>query len=84
MSQQDCLGHSFNHGLNNINSATLANERYKGKFVSPNVVNFSRLNLNSNEISLLSKGLKFVPAPWGINKGKSKLVAYWYLIKANW
>ena len=75
MSQQYCLGHSFNHDLNKNNYAALDNERYKGKFVSPNVVNFSRLNLNSNEISLLSKGLKFVPAPWGINKA---------LIKANW
>ena len=68
VSQQDCLGHSSNHGLNKTNSATIVNERYKGKFVCPNVVNLACLNLTSNEISPLSKGLKFVPTPRGINK----------------
>ena len=38
VSQQDCLGHSSNHGLNKTNSKALVNERYKGKFVSPNKV----------------------------------------------
>ena len=78
MSQQDCLGHSSNHGLNKTNSATIVNERYKGKFVSLDVVNLSCRNLTSNEISLLSKGLKFVPTPRGIKKTliKEELEAY--------
>ena len=77
-SQQDCFGHSFNHGLNKTNFATLVNERYKGKFISPNVVNLSRRNLTSNKISLLSNGLKFVPTPRGTNKAliKEDLEAY--------
>ena len=65
-SQQDCLGHSPNHGLDKTNFATLDNERYKSKFVSRNVTNLSSLNLISN--SLLFKGLKFVPTPMSVNK----------------
>ena len=42
------------------------------EFVSPNVVNLSRHNLTNDEISLLSKGLKFVPTPNGINKALIK------------
>ena len=86
MSQQDCLGHSFNHSLNKTNSATLINEIYKGKFVSPNVVNLSRRNLTSNKISLLSKGLKFVPTSRGINKAliKEELEAYNRKLRLMW
>ena len=78
MSQKNCLGHFCNHGLNKTNSATLVNERYEGKFVSPDVVNLSRRNLTSNKISLLFTGLKFVPTPRGINKAliKEELEAY--------
>ena len=35
--------------------------KLEAKFVSKNVINLSRRNLASVEISLLSKGLKFVP-----------------------
>ena len=44
---------------NNIASQT--GVRIEGKFVSKNVINLSRRNLSASEISLLSKGLKFVP-----------------------
>ena len=54
------------------NSATLVDGRYEGKFVSPNVINLSKRNLSKDEISLLSKGLKFVPTPRHINKAKIK------------
>ena len=86
MSQQDCLGNSSNHGLNKTNSATIVNERYKGKFVSSNVVNLFCRNLTSNEISLLSKGLKFVPTPRGINKApiKEEMEAYGRKLKLMW
>ena len=42
------------------NACEIENNRYIGKFVSSNVVNISKRNLTSDEISLLSKGLKFV------------------------
>ena len=73
MSQQDCLGNSSIHGLNKTNSATIVNERYKGKFVSL-------------KISLLSKGLKFVSTPRGINKAliKEELEAYGRKLRLMW
>ena len=85
MSQQDCSGHSANNGLNKTNSATLVNERYKGKFVS-HVVNFSRRNLTSNAISLLSKGLKLVPTTRGVNKAliNEELEAFGRRLKLMW
>ena len=72
VSQQDCLGHSSNQGLNKTNSVNNVNERYKGKFVSLNKVKLSKRNLTRNKISLLSKGLKFAPIPRGINKALIK------------
>ena len=72
VSQQDWLGHSPNHGLNKTNFATLVNAKYKGKFVYPNVVNSSRRDLTSNEISPLSKGRKFVPSARNSNKARIK------------
>ena len=77
VSQQDCLGHFSNHGLNKTNSATIVNERYEGKFVSPNVVNLSCRNLT---------GLKFVPTPRGINKAliKEELDAYGRKLRLMW
>ena len=43
-----------------LNSATIHNNRYEGKFVRTNVINLSSQHLSRDEISLLSKGLKFV------------------------
>ena len=54
------------------NSCTMHGGRYEGKFVSPNVINLSKRNLSDAEISLLSKGLKFVPTPNGVNKARIK------------
>ena len=54
------------------NAATLLDGRYQGKFVSPNVVNLSSHILNKAEVSLLSKGLQFVPTPKNINLSKIK------------
>ena len=42
------------------NIATLNGNRHEGKFVCKNVKNLSVRNLYSAEISLLSKGFKFV------------------------
>ena len=50
------------------NIGTISDGRYKGEFVSPNIINLSKSHLSKDEISLLSKGLKFIPAPKQINK----------------
>ena len=55
-----------------FNSATIRNDRYERKFVSANVINLSSRHLSKDEISLLSKGLKFIPTPKHINKAKIK------------
>ena len=47
-------------------------DRLEGKFVSKNVVNLSKRELSESEISLLSRGLKFIPTPNSINKAKIK------------
>ena len=44
----------------------------KGKFVSPNVTNLSTRILSKAEISLLSKGLKFIPTLISANKALIK------------
>ena len=46
--------------------------RYIGKFVNDNVINLSSRSLSKAEVSLLSKGLKFVPTPSSVNKIKLK------------
>ena len=58
-----------------LNSATIRNNRYYGKFVNANVINvinLSNQHLSRDEISLLSKRLKFVLTPKHINKAKIK------------
>ena len=50
------------------NRAQLKDNRLEGKFVSKNVINLSQRQLTKSEISLLSKGLKFVPTPNRIDK----------------
>ena len=53
-----------------LNSATIRNNRYEGKFVTANVINLSSRHLSKDEVSLLSKGLQFVANPKHINKVK--------------
>ena len=53
-------------------AVTLLDGRSEGKFVSPNVIKLSKLHLSKDEISLLSKGLKFIPTPKHINKARIK------------
>ena len=55
-----------------LNSVTIRNNRYEGKFVSANVINLSSRHLSKDEVSVLSKGLQFVPTPKHINKAKIK------------
>ena len=54
-----------------LNSETIRNNRYEEKFIT-NVINLSSHHLSNDEISLLSKGLKFVPTLKHINKAKKK------------
>ena len=55
-----------------LNSITIRNNRYEGKFVRANVINLSSRHISRDEISFLSKGLKFVPSPKHTNKAKIK------------
>ena len=57
----------------NGNQAVTLENRLEGNFVSKNVVNLSKRNLNDAEISLLSKGLNFVPTCNNIDKAKLKM-----------
>ena len=50
------------------NATSLDGNRHKANFVSPNVINLSKRNLTKDEISVLSKGLQFVPTPKHFNK----------------
>ena len=50
------------------NATSLEGNRYKANFVSPNAINMSKRNLTKGEMSLLSKGLQFVPTPKHFNK----------------
>ena len=54
------------------NEATYKGERLEGKFVSSNIINLSRRNLSEAEISLLSKGQKFLPTVNKIDRTKLK------------
>ena len=55
------------------NEATILNDRLKCRFVSKNVVNLFKRKLSKYEISLLSKGLKFIPTSNTIDKAKLKI-----------
>ena len=55
------------------NAAKMLNNRLQGNFVSKNVVNLSRRNLTGSKISLLSKGLNFIPTSNTIDKAKLKM-----------
>ena len=54
------------------NVAMFRGNRLEGKFVSENVIIVSRRNLSSAEISLLTKGLKFVPTAKKIDQARLK------------
>ena len=54
------------------NVAIFRDNRLEGKFVIKNVINHTIRNLSSVEISLLSKGLKFVPTAKKIDEEKLK------------
>ena len=54
------------------NTAFLNKKRLEGKLVNKDVINLSRRNLSQSEISLLSKGLEFVPSANKIDRAKLK------------
>ena len=78
---------SVDNRLNvNDHAAKMLNNRLQGNFVSKNVVNLSRRNLTGSEISLLSKGLNFVPTSNTIDKAKLKmeLEALGRILRLKW
>ena len=70
----------------NCNQAVLLENRLKGNFVSKNVVNLSKRNLNDAEIFLLPKGLVIVPTCNNIDKAKLKmeLQAFCRMLRLKW
>ena len=72
--------------LKGNNIASQIGVRLEGKFVSKNVINLSRRNLSASEISLLSKGLKFVPIANKIDctKLKTELEEYGRKLRLKW
>ena len=68
------------------NAAKMLNNRLQSNFVSSNVVRLSRRNLTGSEISLLSKGLNFVPTTNTIDKAKLKieLEALGRILRLKW
>ena len=62
------------------------NGRLKDKFVSKNFVNLSKQKLFKSEVSLLSKGLKFISASNTIDKAKLKieLEAFGRMLRLKW
>ena len=59
-----------NHQDNN--TASVNKTRLEEKFVSKNVINLAKRNLSRSEVSLLSKGLKFVPSANKMDGAKLK------------
>ena len=88
MNKQSLTGcdHSESHLSEEGNDAFTLNGRFRGKNVSKNVVNLSTWKRTKAEISLLSKGLKFVPTSNHINKAKLKmeLEAYGRMLRLKW
>ena len=60
--------------------------RFVGKFISDNVLNLSGREISKAEISLLSKGLKFVPTPTYLNQAvlKEKLEIFGWKLRLKW
>ena len=61
---------SFEYVHDVSNRASLKEGRLQGNFVSQNVINLSKKDLTKSEVSLLSKGLKFVPTPSNVDISK--------------
>ena len=72
--------------LGEDNSCKCTDGRFTGHFISPNVVNLSGRHLSKAEISLLSKGLKFIPTPRNIDRValKEDLEAFGRKLRLAW
>lgn len=68
------------------NSQPESSGRLIGKFVSPNVLNLSKRQLSEDDVSLLSKGLKFVPTFTFVNKAilKEELEKFGRIVGLKW
>lgn len=72
--------------FSNIENGPNSSRRLQGVFVSPNVFNLSKRQLSTSEISLLSKGLKFVPTPNFVNRAilKEELEIFGGKLRLKW
>ena len=79
-------GSSKQENIEENNIAEVIDGRLKGKFVTPNVINLSTRILSEAEISLLSKGLKFISTPTSVNKAliKEKLECFGRKLRLLW
>ena len=82
------LNTSFSDDELNVrdNAGKMLDGRLQGNFISKNIVNLSKRNLTDSEISLLSKGLNFVPTSNTIDKAKlkSELEALGRMLRLKW
>ena len=74
--------------LSNVqgNEAEMCDGRLKGKFVGENVINLSKRDLSENEISLLSKGLNFIPTcnKVDVARLKMELEQFGRMLRLKW
>ena len=62
------------NALKGNNIASQIRVRLEGKLLSKNIINPSRRNLSTSEISLLSEGLKFEPTANKVDRKKLKTI----------
>ena len=81
---KNCEGTPFSNVQGN--EAEMCDGRLKGKFVSKNVINLSKRNLSENEISLLSKGLNFIPTcnKVDVARLKMELEQFGRMLRLKW
>ena len=92
--ENETRGSEENFSSNKVDKVTNESEngtmfrgsRLDRKFITKNVINFSRRNLLSPEISFLSEGLKFAPSANKIDRAKLKreLEEYVRKLKLTW
>ena len=68
---KSCEGTPFSNVQEN--EAEISDGRLKAESVRKNVINLSKWNLSENEISLLSKGLNFIPTCNKVDVARLKL-----------
>ena len=60
-------------GSSDVANCNIPNDRISGRFINDKVINLSNRALSDSEISVLSKGLKFVVTPKELNQSQIKM-----------